>query len=49
MNMICKFFQVFFSENVRSLGKELKYATELLLNHYGKPVQNSMRLQDMCG
>jgi len=29
------------------LGKELKYAKELLLNHYGKPVQNSMRLQDM--
>jgi len=22
---------------------------ELLLNHYRKSVQNSMRLQDMCG
>jgi len=29
-------------------GKELKYAQELLLNHYSKPVQNSMRLQNMC-
>jgi len=28
-------------------GKELKYAKELLPNHYRKPVQNSMRLQDM--
>jgi len=28
-------------------GKELKYAKELLLNHYRKSVQNSMRLQDM--
>jgi len=27
--------------------KELKYAKELLLNHYRKSVQNSMRLQDM--
>jgi len=27
-------------------GKELKYAKELLLNHYRKPVQNSMGLQD---
>ena len=28
-------------------SKELKYAKELLLNHYKKSVQNSMRLQDM--
>jgi len=28
-------------------GKELKHAKELLLNHYRKSVQNSMRLQDM--
>jgi len=29
-------------------SKELKYAKELLLNHYRKPVQNSVKLQDMC-
>jgi len=28
-------------------GKELKYAKKLFLNHYGKSVQNSMRLQDL--
>jgi len=28
-------------------GKELKYAKELLLNHYRKAVQNSMRFQNM--
>jgi len=28
-------------------GKELKYAKELLRNHYRKSVQNSTRLQDM--
>jgi len=28
-------------------SKELKYAKELLLNHYRKSVKNSMRLQDM--
>jgi len=28
-------------------GKELKYAKELLPNHYRKSVQNSMRLQDI--
>jgi len=28
-------------------GKELKNAKELFLNHYGKSVQNSMRLQDL--
>jgi len=28
-------------------GKELKYAKELLLNHYRKSVQNSIKLQDM--
>jgi len=27
--------------------KELKYAKELLLDHYRKSVQNYMRLQDM--
>ena len=27
--------------------KGLKYAKELLLNHYRKPVQNHMMLQDM--
>jgi len=27
-------------------GKELKYAKELLLNHYRKSVRNSVRLQD---
>jgi len=27
-------------------GNELKYAKELLLNHYRKSVQNSMKLQD---
>jgi len=28
-------------------GKELKYAKESFLNHYGKSVQNYMRLQDL--
>jgi len=28
-------------------GNELKYAKELLLNHYRKSVQNSVRLQKM--
>jgi len=28
-------------------GKELKHAKELLLNHYRKSVQKSMRLQGM--
>jgi len=28
-------------------GKELKYVKELLLNHYRKSLQNSVRLQDM--
>jgi len=28
-------------------GKELKYPKELFLNHYGKSVQNYMRLQDL--
>jgi len=28
-------------------GKELKYAKELLLNHYRKSVRNSVRFQDM--
>ena len=38
---------VFRIEMIDLLGKELKYAKELLLNHYGKSVQNSMRLQDL--
>jgi len=29
-------------------GKDLKYAKELLLNHYRKSVPNSVMLQDMC-
>ena len=29
-------------------GKELKYAKELLLNHYRKSVQK-LRFRDMCG
>jgi len=29
------------------LGKQLKYAKELLLNHYRKSVESSVRLQDM--
>jgi len=42
MHMICKFFQVFFYDgNIDLLDKELKYAKELLQNHYRKSVQNS--------
>ena len=40
---------VFLIEIFDLLGEELKYAKELLLNHYRKSVQNYMRLQDMCG
>jgi len=40
---------VFLIEMFDVWGKELKYAKELLLNHYRKPVRNSMRFQDMCG
>ena len=29
--------------------KELKQRKELLLNHYRKSLQSSIRLQDMCG
>jgi len=29
-------------------GKDLKYAKELLLDHYRKSVPHSIRLQDMC-
>jgi len=29
--------------------KELKYVKGLLLHPYRKPVQNSMKLRDMCG
>ena len=47
MNMNCEFFQVFLMEMFDLQGKELKYAKELLLNHYRKSVQNSMRSQDM--
>ena len=39
---------VFLKEIFDLRGKEVKYANELLLNHYSKPVQNSMRLQHMC-
>jgi len=46
MNMNCEFFQVFLNGNDLR-GKELKYAKELLLNHYRKSVQNSVKLQDM--
>jgi len=28
-------------------GKELKHAKKLLLNHYRKSVQNTMKLKDM--
>ena len=50
MKMICEFFQiVFLKEMFALLGNERKYAKELLLNHYRKSIQNSMRLQDMCG
>jgi len=38
---------VFVMEMFDLRGKELKYAKELLLNHYRKSIQNSMRLQDM--
>ena len=38
---------VFLMEMFDLRGKELKYAKKLLLNHYRKFVQNSMRLQDM--
>jgi len=38
---------VFMMEMFDLRGKELKYTKELLLNHYGKSVQNSMGLQDM--
>jgi len=49
MNMICEFFQLFFSEMFDLWDKELKYAKELFLDHYRKLARNSMRLQDMCG
>jgi len=38
---------VFLMEMFDLRGKELKYAKELLLNHYRKSVQNSVTLQDM--
>jgi len=38
---------VFLMEMFDLRGKELKYAKELLLNRYRKPIQHSMRLQDM--
>jgi len=38
---------VFMMEISDLRGKELKYAKELFLKHYGKSVQNSMGLQDM--
>ena len=47
--MICGFFKcnIFLIKICDLWGKEVKYAKELLLNHYGKSVQNSTRLQDM--
>jgi len=38
---------VFLMEICDFRDKELKHVKELLLNHYRKSVQNSMRLQDM--
>ena len=38
---------IFLIETFDLLRKELKYAKELLLNHYRKSVQNCMRLLDM--
>ena len=38
---------VFLMEIFDFWSKELKYAKELLLHHYRKSVQNSMRWQDM--
>jgi len=39
MNMICKFFQVFFLIEIFELpDKDLKYAKELLLNYCRKSV-----------
>jgi len=40
---------VFLIEMFDLWGKELKYAKELLLNHYKKTVRNYVRLQDLCG
>jgi len=40
---------VFLLEMFDIRGKELNYAKEWLLNHYSKSIQNSIRLQDMCG
>ena len=40
---------VFLIEVFELRSKELKYAKKLLLNHYRKSVQTSMRLQVMCG
>jgi len=40
--------RVFLIEMFGLRGKDLKYAKELVLNHYRKSVQNSTRLQDMC-
>jgi len=39
--------RVFLMEMFHLRGEELKHAKELLLNHYRKSVQTSMRLQDM--
>jgi len=40
---------VFLIEIFELRGKELKYAKELLLNHYRKSAQNYIRLQGMYG
>ena len=38
--MIYEFFQVFMMKMFDLRGKELKYAKQLLLNHYRKSIQN---------
>jgi len=40
---------VFLIEMFDLRTKELKYAKDLLLIHYRKSIQDSMRLEDMCG
>jgi len=42
-----KIFSVFLKKMFDLPGKELKYRKELLLNHYKKSLQRSIRLQDM--
>jgi len=51
MRMICEFFQVLFSQKYLTSAARVEIRVKLLLNHYRKPVRNSMRLQlqNMCG